>query len=70
MHRREASLIGHSNWHGKECNVQDLENVFLTKGRVTTFDPREVIMDNILKDDHFGLTILYCLGDISMIMTI
>jgi len=36
---------------------------------VTTFDPGEVIQD-ILGDDHFGLTILYYLGDISTIMTI
>ncbi len=33
--------IGHSSWHGKECNVQDLESVFIAKGRVTTFDSRE-----------------------------
>ncbi len=34
------------------------------------FDLREVILDNILKDDHVNLTIFYCLGDISTIMTI
>jgi hypothetical protein len=69
MHRREASPIGHSNWHGKECNVQDLESVFLTRGHVTIFDPREVIQDS-LGDDHFGLTNFYYLGDLSTIMTI
>jgi hypothetical protein len=35
-----------------------------------TFDSREVILDDILGDDHFGLTILYYLGDISTVMTI
>ncbi len=40
------------------------------KGHVTTFDSREGIMDDILKDDHFGWSILYYLGDILAVMTI
>jgi len=70
MHRRKASPIGHNSWHGKECNVQNLESVFLTRGHVMAFNPKEVILDDILGDDHFGLTILYYLGDISKLMTI
>jgi hypothetical protein len=34
------------------------------------FDPKESILDNILGDDHVGLTILYYLGNISIVMTI
>jgi hypothetical protein len=33
-------------------------------------DPREAILDNILEDDHVGLTVLVCFRDISVIMTI
>jgi len=40
------------------------------RGHVTTSNPREAILDDILKHDHAGLTILYCLGDISIVMTI
>jgi hypothetical protein len=31
---------------------------------------KEAILDDILGHDHVSLTILYCLGDISMVMTI
>jgi hypothetical protein len=37
---------------------------------VITFDPREAILDNILGQDHVGLTIFYYPRDLSMIMTI
>ncbi len=37
---------------------------------MTTSDPREAILDDILGYDHVGLTILYYLGDILMVMTI
>jgi hypothetical protein len=57
---RKASLIRHSNSNGKECNLLDLEGVNLVNGRVTTFDPREVILDDILGHDHANFTILYC----------
>jgi hypothetical protein len=33
-------------------------------------DPKEAILDNILGDDHVGLTILYYPKNISTIMTI
>jgi hypothetical protein len=48
MHWREAPLIGRNSWPQKECNLQDLEGVFLVKGRVMTSNPREVILDNII----------------------
>jgi hypothetical protein len=35
-----------------------------------TSDPREVILDNILRHDHVNLTILYCPRDISTVITI
>jgi len=40
------------------------------KGRVITSDPREAILDNIIGQDHVGLTIFYYPRDLSMIMTI
>jgi hypothetical protein len=70
MRQREALPIGCSSWHRKECDLQDREGDFLLKGHVTKFDPREAILDNIIGDYHVDLTILYCLGNISMIMTI
>ncbi len=35
MHQKEALLIRHNSWCGKECDLQDLEGVFLVKGHVT-----------------------------------
>jgi hypothetical protein len=55
VHQKEVSPIGHGSWCGKECNVQDLDSVFLARGHVTTFDSREVILDNILGNGHFSL---------------
>ncbi len=37
---------------------------------MTTFDPRKAILDDILGDDHVGLTIFYCRRYISTVMTI
>jgi hypothetical protein len=58
IHQKEVLFIRHNSWHGKECDLQDPEGVFLTKGCVTIFDSKEAILDSILKDDHVGLTIL------------
>jgi len=68
MCQKEASPIGRSNWHRKDCDIQDLEGVFLAKGHMTAFDSKEAIMDNILGDDHVALTILYYPRNISMLM--
>jgi hypothetical protein len=70
MSQREAPLKGHNSWWRKECDLQDPEGVFLARGHMMAFDPREAIMDNILEDDHVNLTILYYLKDISTVMTI
>jgi hypothetical protein len=37
---------------------------------VIACDPREVIFDNQLGEDHVGVSILYCLTNVSTIMTI
>ncbi len=68
MCQREVSLIGRSNWCRKECDILNLESVFLAKGHVMATDSKETIMDNIFGHDHVGLTILYCPGDISVEM--
>jgi len=70
MCRREAPPIKHSSWCKKKCDLQDLDGVFFVRGCVMASDLREVILDNILGDDHVSLTIFYYLGDISTIMTI
>jgi hypothetical protein len=44
--------------------------LFVANGRVIACDPREVVLDNKLGEDHVGVTILYCLNNISMVMTI
>ncbi len=59
-----------SSWHGKECDLLDLEGVFLVKGHVTASNPRKAIMDDILGQDHVDLTIYYYTRNISMVMTI
>ncbi len=61
IHQEKVSLIGCSSWCGKECNLLDLETVFLAKGCVVAFDPRETILDDILGHDHVSLTILCCM---------
>jgi hypothetical protein len=70
MCQREVQPIRHSSGCEKECDLQNPKGVFLMGRCVMASDLREVILDIILGDDHVGLTILYCLGDISMVMTI
>jgi hypothetical protein len=70
MHQREAIPIGCSNWHGKECNLQNLEGIFFVKGHVMASNPREATMEDILGQDHVDLTIFYYLGNILIIMII
>lgn len=69
--KRSNNTNGHTNLPpcGKECDLQDPEGVFVTRGQFMTFNCREVILDNINVNDHVSLTILYCHRDISMIMT-
>ncbi len=57
LHQREAPLIGHNNWRKKECDLLDLEGVFLARGHVMTSNSREAILDDIFRDDHVSLTI-------------
>jgi len=44
--------------------------VFIISGRVIAYDPREVVLDNWLDEDYVGMSILYCLNNISAVMTI
>jgi hypothetical protein len=64
MCRKEAPPIRHSNWCKKECDLQDFEGVFLVRSRGMASDLKEVILDNILGNDHVGLTMFYCLANI------
>ncbi len=67
---KETPLIGHSSWCKNDCDLLDLEGVFFARGHVMTFDLKEAILDDILGHDHVGLTILYCLWNISTVMVI
>ncbi len=70
MCQKEASLIGCRIWHRTERDLQDLEGVFLAKRHMMASNLREAILDNILGDDDVNLTIVYCPGNISIVMII
>jgi hypothetical protein len=44
--------------------------MFITSGHVIACDPREAILDNQLSEDHVGVSILYYLNNISIVMMI
>ncbi len=44
--------------------------LFVASGHVITCDPREIIIDNQLGEDHIKMNILYRSNNISAIMTI
>ncbi len=44
--------------------------LFVASGRVIASDPRKVVLDNQLGEDHVSVSILYCLNNISTVMTI
>jgi hypothetical protein len=70
MRQKEVLPIGRSSWCKKECDLQDPKGVFFVKGHVMAIDPKEVILKDILGDDHVSLTIIYYIEDISTIMII
>jgi hypothetical protein len=43
-----------------ECELVDDVGLFIANGCVITCDPREIIFDNKLGEDHVGMNILYC----------
>ncbi len=63
------SSLGCCSWKGMECDVVDVEGVFVAKGRIIACDPREVVLDLDL-GDHVGILILYCLNDILVVISI
>jgi hypothetical protein len=44
--------------------------LFIASGHVIAYDPREVVFNNQLGEDHVEMSILYCPNSISMYMTI
>ncbi len=52
MGRKEVSFIGHSSWCRKECNLLNLEGVFLVRGHVTAFNLKDAILNDIFGHDH------------------
>jgi hypothetical protein len=57
------------SWKGMECDVVDVEGVFVAKGQVIACDPREVVFSDDL-GDHVGILILYCPNDILVVVSI
>jgi hypothetical protein len=52
-----------------ECDV-DVEGVFIARGQVIACDPREVMFNDDLCEDHVIIFISYCPCDISTVMNI
>jgi hypothetical protein len=48
----------------------DYVGLFVANAHVIACDPREVVFDNKLGEDHVGVSILYCPNNVSAIMTI
>jgi hypothetical protein len=63
-------LKGRCVWQGVECELVDDVGLFIASGHVISCDPKEVVFDNQLGEDHVGVNILYCLNNISMVITI
>ncbi len=42
----------------------------IPKGHAVACDPREIVLDDLLGEDHVGLCILYCLATMLIVMTI
>jgi hypothetical protein len=53
-----------------ECDLIDDGGIFITTGRVIACDPKEIVFDNQLSEDHVGVSIFYCPSNVSTIMTI
>ncbi len=62
--------LRHCSWRGIECDVVDVEGVFIVRGQLIACDPREIVLYDDLGEDRFGSLILYCPNDISTIMNI
>ncbi len=63
-------LKGRCVWQGVECELLDDVGLLIASGQVIACDPKEAIIDNQLGEDHVGVSILYCLNNISTIITI
>lgn len=44
--------------------------MFISSGLVITCDPKDIVLDNQLGNNHVGFSILYCQSNVSAIMTI
>ncbi len=70
--RRNSNIVGRCQfeWWGTKCDLVNDVRVFLAKGHVVTCDPHEIVFDDLLRGEHVGLCILYCLVTMSTMMTI
>jgi hypothetical protein len=53
-----------------ECDFVDDVGVYVASGCVIVYDPREALLDNQLGEDHVGVSILYCLNNVLVVMMI
>ncbi len=58
------------SWRGTKCGVANVEFFFVAREQVIASDPKEVVLDDDLGEDHVGLLNLCCPNDISTIMSI
>jgi hypothetical protein len=53
-----------------ECDLSNDAKVFIASRPVIACDPKEAVINNKLGEDHVGVSILYCLSDVSIVMII
>lgn len=74
MEMEEGTLKSHQKVgftsQSVKCDLVDDVKMFIRSGRVIACDPREAILDNQLSEDHVGMSILYYLNNISVVMMI
>jgi hypothetical protein len=57
-------------WQGAECDLVDDVGFFIVSGYVIACDLKEAVLNNQLGEDHVKMGILYCINNVSSIMTI
>ncbi len=53
-----------------KCELVDDVGLFVASGCVIAYDPKELVFDNQLNEDHVKMSILYFSNNVSMVMTI
>jgi hypothetical protein len=72
MRKTNSNIVGRCRfeWQEAECDLVDDGGIFITKSRVVTCDPWEVILGDWLREDHVGFCMLYYPATMSTMITI